>query len=136
MYYHLLNGCPALVVPVKIGAPLLAWDTLTLEHLWKVPLPQENEVVYSGKFGGIVNVISEFLDLCVDWDRLVLSAEQGGTDASLVKEDVEADLVAKKRAVKDAVTLLVAGAIRSGESKEVKSKVDKERSGIAMWRIP
>lgn len=38
--------------------------------------------------------------------------------------------------VKDAVALLVAGAVRSGESKQVKDKIDKERSGIAMWRIP
>jgi hypothetical protein len=35
--YLLLNGCPAIVVPVKIGAPLVAWDALTLEELWKVP---------------------------------------------------------------------------------------------------
>ena len=29
--YQLLDGCPAIVVPVKLGAPLLAWDSLTLE---------------------------------------------------------------------------------------------------------
>lgn len=136
MYYHLLNGCPALVVPVKVGAPLVAWDTLTLEHLWKVALPKETDAPDGGKFGGIVNVIAEYLDLCIDWDRLVLSGQQGGADASVVQADIGADLAAKKTAVKDAITLLVAGAVRSGESKEVKSKVEKERSGIAMWRLP
>ncbi|KAI0797227.1 hypothetical protein BC629DRAFT_1286169 [Irpex lacteus] len=125
MYYQLLNGCPAIVVPVKVGAPLVAWDALTLEQLWKVSLPKEDEVSSDSKFSGIVSVIFEYLDLCVDWDRLVLSAEQGGEDAS-----------GKKRVVKDAVALLVAGAVRSGESKQVKDKIDKERSGIAMWRIP
>lgn len=137
MYYQLLNGCPAIVVPVKVGAPLVAWDALTLEQLWKVSLPKEDEVSGDSKFSGIVSVIFEYLDLCVDWDRLVLSAEQGGEDASVVKDgDVQADLEGKKRVVKDAVALLVAGAVRSGESKQVKDKIDKERSGIAMWRIP
>ena len=41
--YILLNGCPAIVVPVKVGAPLVAWDGLTLEQLWKVSLPAERE---------------------------------------------------------------------------------------------
>ena len=42
----------------------------------------------------------------------------------------------KREALKSAVKVLVAAAVRSGESKEVKDQVDKERSGIAMWRIP
>jgi hypothetical protein len=42
----------------------------------------------------------------------------------------------KRAAVKEALILLVAGAARSGESKAVRKDVDKERSGIAMWRIP
>jgi hypothetical protein len=143
IYYQLLNGCPAIVVPVKVGAPLVAWDALTLEQLWKVPLPREEDAVGAGagaadggKFGGIVTVIYEYLDLCVDWDRTTLSADQGGEDASVVKEDGQVDLEGKKRALRNAVALLVAGAVRSGDSKQVKDKVDKERSGIAMWRIP
>lgn len=138
MYYHLLNGCPAVVVPVKVGAPLVAWDTLTLEELWKVALPKEDSeaTTDTGGFGGIVSVINEYLDLCVDWDRVVLSTQQGGADASEAVEDIHTDITSKKRAVKDALTLLIAAAVRSGESKEVKNKVDKERSGIAMWRIP
>jgi len=138
--YQLLNGCPAVVIPVKVGAPLVAWDCLTLEQLWKVKLPptdSEGAVSPDGKFDGIVTVIFEFLDLCVDWKRLVLpqmvvdavqDADEGQSDGE--KTD------AKMKALKDAVGLLVAAAIRSGESKEVKHDVDKERSGIAMWRIP
>ncbi|KAI0342313.1 hypothetical protein BDW22DRAFT_1357636 [Trametopsis cervina] len=136
MYYQLLNGCPAIVVPVKVGAPLVAWDALTLEDLWKVPLPKEDDAPDSGKFGGIVSVIHEYLDLCVDWDRFVLSAALSGEDASVAEADVQADLEGKKTALKDAVALLIAGAVRSGDSKQVKDKLDKERSGIAMWRIP
>ncbi|KAI0685766.1 hypothetical protein BC835DRAFT_494455 [Cytidiella melzeri] len=141
MYYQLLNGCPALVVPVKVGAPLVAWDALTLEQLWKVALPKEEEASGGGgdgggEFSGIVNVIYEFLDLCVDWERVLLSAEQEGTDASVAIDEVQETLERKKTALRDAVMVLVAGVVRSGESKQVKDKVDKERSGIAMWRIP
>ncbi|EJF63816.1 hypothetical protein DICSQDRAFT_101872 [Dichomitus squalens LYAD-421 SS1] len=128
--YQLLNGCPAIVVPARLGAPLLAWDTLTLEQLWKVQLPEGDgpqTASKDGKFEGIVGVLYEFLDLCVDWERLVLSTagEQGGESA--------AD---KEEAVKDAVEVLVAAAVRSGASKAVKDEIDKERAGIAMWRIP
>ncbi|KZT22738.1 hypothetical protein NEOLEDRAFT_1097186 [Neolentinus lepideus HHB14362 ss-1] len=121
--YQLLNGCPAIVVPAKVGVPLLAWDTLTLEHLWKVKLPEESESVTqeSGHgFQGIVNVMSEYLDLCIDWERVVLP---------------EGETKNKKDTVKNAISLLVAAAVRSGNSKEVKKEVDKERSGIAIWRI-
>ena len=140
MYYHLLNGCPAIVVPVKVGAPLLAWDTLTLDKLWKVALPKEGEAPQSESgFWGIVKVMFEYLDLCVDWDRVVLSTtQQDGEDASVAENDqqTKVDEEQKKKVLKEALSLLVAGAIRSQESDEVKKKVDKDRSGIAMWRIP
>jgi hypothetical protein len=128
--YILLNGCPAIVVPVKVGAPLVAWDALTLEQLWKVPLPTdepeaESTTAAQGKFGGIVNVLYEYLDMCVDWERVVVSGDPDKT--------IDMD---GRKALKSALGLLVAAAIRSGTSKEVKKEIDKERSGIAMWRIP
>lgn len=144
MYYQLLNGCPAIVVPVKLGSPLVAWDSLTLEELWKIPLPKvsEGESLEGGKFGGIVNVVCEYLDLCVDWGRMVVPDPTNA--ATVPKEDTksetedkpEQDVSKMKSALKQAVIMLVTGAIRSGESKAVTDKVDKERSGIAMWRIP
>ncbi|KAJ7076122.1 hypothetical protein B0H15DRAFT_606778 [Mycena belliarum] len=128
--YILLNGCPAIVVPVKTGAPLVAWDALTLEELWKVELPADEPEAEStnaaqGKFGGIVNVFFEYLDLCVDWERVIVSGDP--------EKPTEMD---GRKALKSALGLLVAAAVRSGSSKEVKKEVDKERSGIAMWRIP
>ncbi len=123
--YLLLNGCPAIVVPVKVGAPLLAWDALTLEELWKVELPLEGGESQSGQFEGIVSVLYEFLDLCIDWERVVL--DEGNT---------EHDEDTKRNILKASLMLLLAAAIRSKECKEVVNEVDKERSGIAMWRIP
>ncbi|KAJ7632109.1 hypothetical protein FB45DRAFT_745083 [Roridomyces roridus] len=122
--YVLLNGCPAVVIPVKVGAPLVAWDALTLEDLWKVQLPA-NDTEDQGKFGGIVNVLFEYLDLCVDWQRVVVSGD------SETAGDVD-----RRKALKSALALLVASAVRSGNSKEVKKEIVKERSGLAMWRIP
>ncbi|KAI0321415.1 hypothetical protein OF83DRAFT_1168466 [Amylostereum chailletii] len=145
MYYHLLNGCPALVVPVKTGAPLVAWDGLTLEEFWKVNIPEgEGGLEPDSKFEGIVGVLAEFLEMCVDWERLRVPKLEA------VKEEDEKDKVEvaaiqpgepmaseeeKREELKKALRLLVAGAIRSGESKAVRAEVDKERSGIAMWRI-
>lgn len=124
--YILLNGCPAIVVPVKVGAPVVAWDGLTLEQLWKVELPDEDvERSTSGKFEGIVDVLFEYLDFCVDWERVTLSEGLGN--------DENPDT---KGMLKDALALLVAAGIRSGTSKEVQKEMDKERGGIAMWRIP
>lgn len=129
--YQLLNGCPSVVVPVKVGAPLLAWDSLTLEELWKVELPaDEGGKSANGAFEGITGVLFEYLDMCVDWERVVVPMEEGEKKEEVVGEEV------KKEVVKDALKLVVAAAVRSGESKEVKKEVDKERSGIAMWRIP
>jgi hypothetical protein len=120
--YILLNGCPAIVVPVKVGAPLVAWDGLTLEQLWKVILPAEKEAKsVDGRFEGIVDVLFEYLDLCVDWERVASPAVQDGDG---------------KSAVKSALTVLVAGAVKSAVSNEVKKEVDEDRCGIAMWRIP
>ncbi|KAG2003405.1 hypothetical protein CC2G_004007 [Coprinopsis cinerea AmutBmut pab1-1] len=162
--YILVNGCPSIVVPVKVGAPLLAWDTMTLEKLWDISLPVEGEEKSAdGKFEGVVDTLCEYLDLCVDWDRVrvpestegtesdgeievVVSAE-GGEDAKGTKGDgksglepqvqlKDATLEEAKEALKDAITLLVAGAVRTKDSAEVKEEIDEDRSGIAMWRIP
>ncbi|EPQ53449.1 hypothetical protein GLOTRDRAFT_44832 [Gloeophyllum trabeum ATCC 11539] len=123
--YQLLNGCPAVVVPARLGAPLVSWDTMTLEHLWQVPLPSDEDAKSlgdaGGEFKGVVNVLFEYLDLCVDWGRVVLPKGRSGY---------------AKDAVRDALSLVVAAGIRSGESKEVRKQVDKARSGVAIWRIP
>ena len=138
--YVLLNQCPAIVVPAKLGTPLLAWDTLTLEKLWDVDLPPLPGGPYitrsaSGRFEGIVNVIFEYLDHCVDWGRFVVPGAAFPGNVSREQESGTRDLGGKS-ALKDAVTLLVAAAIQSRTSKEVKKALHADRSGIAMWRIP
>lgn len=139
MYYQLLNGVPAIVLPVKPGAPLVAWDGLTLEQLWKIdPKKPEGE---KGGIWGIINVLAEYLEFCVDFERVVLNkatAEPLSSDVILEVDDQNMDEVmkAKKNAIRNALTVFTIGAVRSGESKEVRKNLDKERAGMVMWRIP
>ncbi|PPQ92130.1 hypothetical protein CVT25_007961 [Psilocybe cyanescens] len=139
--YVLLNGCPAIVVPVKLGGPLVAWDGLTLEQLWEIDLPVSDDArSASGKFEGIVDVVFEYIDLCVDWERIKIpvaelaEAETGKPETMAVV--LKSDEASSRKVLKDAVILLVAAAIRSKSSKEAKKEVDAGRSGIAMWRLP
>ncbi|TFY54033.1 hypothetical protein EVJ58_g9103 [Rhodofomes roseus] len=120
--YTLLNGCPAIVLPARVGAPLVAWVGRTLEQIWSA---------VTKTFAGLVGVLFEYVDLCVDWARVEVPGE---APADGQKE--ENGTPAQRAAVRNAVAVLVAAAVQSGESKEVKNKIDKERAGIAMWRIP
>jgi len=138
IYYQLLNGVPAVVLPVKPGAPLVAWDGLTLEQLWKIDV-KKTEGQKGGIFG-IINVLSEFLEFCVDFDRIVVTkgaeSPTGDTEDDESENHNEVVMKSKRMAIRNALMVFIVGAVRSGESKEVKKEIDKERSGIAMWRIP
>lgn len=133
--YFLLNGCPAVVVPAKLGAPLIAWDTLTLEKL------QLTDAGGNGgdKLKGVVQVLLEYLDLCIDWNRVTL---ESGEDVSkeeaggAVGRSVLNTLEDKRDAVRNALTLLLLAAVCSKDSKQVKKEVDLERAGIVIFRIP
>ncbi|KAL5514452.1 hypothetical protein ACEPAG_2540 [Sanghuangporus baumii] len=149
--YTLLNGCPAIVLPARTGAPLIAWDTLTLEKLHELkdqlpPLESASNsdlLKSSGKenreggprFRGTLDVLNEYISLCVDWTRVRLGSvdnSDGEGDTTNVLGDEEQ----KKTAVRDALAVLLIAAICSKDSKEVKDKVDVERAGIVMFRIP
>ncbi|KAF8511568.1 hypothetical protein BU17DRAFT_97135 [Hysterangium stoloniferum] len=138
--YILLNGCPAIIVPVKAGSPLVAWDTLTLEDLHK--LNKQPGGVESPKAKGVINVICEYLGLCVDWERVTAVPDEKEKEiiAGVSEEDEqkaeEALLNEKQAAVKEAVRLLVVGAINSAQSEEAKKEIDLDRAGIVMFRIP
>ncbi|KZT64084.1 hypothetical protein DAEQUDRAFT_679222 [Daedalea quercina L-15889] len=152
IYYTLLNGCPAVVLPARVGAPLVAWVGRTLEQLWSVRLPPEGAVAsaldatpsvpgsgpddeeLTKTFAGLVGVLFEFVDLCIDWTRVEVPGE--AVEDSQKGENGTNGTSAQREAVRSAVAVLVAAVVRSGESKEVRDKIDEERAGIAMWRIP
>jgi hypothetical protein len=166
MYYQLLNGCPAIVLPLQCassllssmaliphmptaGAPLVAWLGQTLEQLWKIDLNQVSRVDTSNPatsagtdseqdpdgiertLGGVCGVLCEYLDLCIDYDRLtqVEKSKKWYKRSGERKDD-------KRATVHRAVASLVVSAIRSRQSQEAQKEIDSRRAGITMWRLP
>lgn len=127
MYYALLNGCPALVLPLLPGSPLLAWHAMTLEQLQKL-----EGGVDGAKFKAVADELNEYVGLCVDWDRVVPDSQLEPGDAPEADGDLDGK---RKRAVRRAVETLLAGAVRS-DCKEVRSKLERDRAGIAFFRVP
>ncbi|KAF8321549.1 hypothetical protein DL93DRAFT_2147567 [Clavulina sp. PMI_390] len=131
--YGLLNGAPTIVVPAKDGCPLMAWDTLTLKHLHKI------EAVEGAKFDGIVDVLMEYVGCCADWERFefpeIKEKNVNGNGTSGGGKDVGVEERAQSL-IKEALAALVAAAIRSKDSKEVKKHIDVDRAGIVMLRLP
>ncbi|KAG9127802.1 hypothetical protein FRC07_008994 [Ceratobasidium sp. 392] len=124
--YHLLNGCPALVLPATSAngsTPLVAWDTLTLEHMHMIG--KEQGGIDSEAFKGIVTCLFEYLSLCVDWDRIIIPDEvkEQANDAATEDNDF------RKKLVRDGLELVLAGAVRSHDSKAVKADMDTDRAG-------
>ena len=139
--YTLLNGCPTIVLPAKPGSPLLAWDALTLDQLQNLELP-DSQGNGGDKFKGVVNVFCEYLELCVDWDRVKLLSG-GSLVEKMVDERADNDgiiadvgIEEKRTAVKNAVSVLLLGAVCSKTSKQVKKEVDPDRAGVVIFRIP
>ncbi|KAM0752832.1 hypothetical protein T439DRAFT_378605 [Meredithblackwellia eburnea MCA 4105] len=136
--YQLLNGCPALVVPVLPGAPLVAWHTSTLEalHAYKTELDKAGNVKPGSiKFQNLVDAIFEFLSLCVDFNRVQLPAL---SSKGVAPKKSDATLDPTQACLREAVALVLEGAIRSGlpdSLKVLKEDVDLSRAGIAFWRI-
>lgn len=122
MDYVLLNGCPAMVVPIRTGTPLIAWHACTLKMLQGM-----EDGVEGGTFEKVLERLNEYVGLCVDWDRIVFP--EGS------RSEEESDESAGLRIVKEGLRLILAGAVRSKDSAEVKKKVDGERAGIVFFRI-
>ncbi|KIO16808.1 hypothetical protein M407DRAFT_33539 [Tulasnella calospora MUT 4182] len=122
MRYVLFNGqCPSVVVPVKPGSPLVAWHTPTLAQL--------GEIGKGGGVEGVVRILLEYVELCVDWERMLVVVSKGRIGAGGEKE-------LKMQAIKDALTLLVGNLVEAGQSQDVKEKVDLDRAEIVFFRLP
>lgn len=141
--YTLLNGSPTVVLPAKPGSPLVAWNTLTLEELHKLELPDAQDQG-GHKFKGVVDVFCEYMELCIDWDRVKLEksdAVQGEQHSDVPgqttsSESAVSDDIDRRYAVRNALTLLLISAVCSKESKQVMKEVDVERAGVVVFRIP
>lgn len=127
LYYLLLNGCPAVVLPLLPGSPLLAWSSLTLEQLQKMS-------VGTPEFRGVVDVLFEYVMLCVDLSRVSLRPTINGVQTYVDNADTD-EVEIQKTAIRNALERLVEGAVRS-KSKQVLKEIDIDRAGIVFFRIP
>ena len=125
MNYALFNGCPAVVLPLLPGSPLVAWHAYTLEQFQKL------EGGLTGpRYERIVERLFQYIELCIDWDRVVPDAQLApGSDSEKTLDEQ------RKMAVRRAVEAVVSGAVQS-DCKEVRKEVDSDRAGIAFFRVP
>ncbi|KIO16811.1 hypothetical protein M407DRAFT_33542 [Tulasnella calospora MUT 4182] len=117
------NGhCPSVVVLVKPGSLLVVWHTSTSS--------QFGGIGKGGSAGGVVRLLMEYVELSVDWERMVVVVSKGMNGVG--GEDDEF----KREPIKDALTLLVENLVEAGQSQDVKEKVDLDRAGIVFFGLP
>lgn len=111
LVFHLLSGCPALVIPVTASAPVVAWSPWTLAQMRDPGSGYRAEVQHEE--------VCEYLDGIVSLGHL----KPG------VRERYEGVLGRS-------VSLVINGALATGRCAHVAGmgKVDAERAGIVMFR--
>lgn len=110
MHYHLLNGCPALVIPVTESAPINAWSPVTLKTI--------TDLNYDP--GPLHGMICEFLDSVASVQD-ILPKLQPRYEELLGR----------------CISFVVGGAVGLKNAEiptEVLKKLDPERAGIAFFR--
>ncbi|KAL9128319.1 MAG: hypothetical protein Q9217_002974 [Psora testacea] len=115
LHFHILNGCPALVMPVSTAkAPVLAWSPWTL-----------NQMQNSGVSGYRAGTHHE--EIC-NW-LLELVERQG------LYPCVKNIVGAFERIMGKVVTMIINGALMAPKGKDGRAlgKVDPERAGIVMF---
>lgn len=123
LIFHLLSGCPALVVPVTASAPLLAWSPWTLSQMraYQACAPGVMDPKDAGGYTPEVQheQICEFLDSVISLPHL----------GAAVREKYEGVLAR-------CVSLVVNGALATEKCAHVAGmgKVDPERAGVVMFR--
>jgi hypothetical protein len=109
--FHLLNGCPAMVLPVKANAPILAWSPWTLLQM-RAPSTSgyKPEVQHE--------------QLC-EWLDTIISLDHVSPNLRGRYEDI----------LGRCVSMVINGAVNTkGVASDILSKIDPERAGIAMFR--
>ena len=78
-------------------------------------------------------MLLEYLTFCIDWERVIVpdsvQKETSGNEGDVNVEEAS-------KSLKDAITLLVAGILKSKDNRSLKEEIDADRAGIVMFRIP
>ena len=111
LIFQLLNGCPALVVPVTSQAPIVAWSPWTLSQMRNPTSGYQAEIQHEQ--------ICEYLDTIISQTHLTPG----------VREKYEGVLARS-------MSLVINGALASEKcgNQTAMAKLDPERSGIVMFR--
>jgi hypothetical protein len=111
LIFQLLNGCPALVVPVTSNAPIVAWSPWTLSQMRNPTSGYQAEVQHEQ--------ICEYLDTIISLPHV----------NPAVREKYEGVLARS-------VSLVINGALATQNcgNTAAMGKVDPERAGVVMFR--
>ncbi|KAF2740373.1 hypothetical protein EJ04DRAFT_424856 [Polyplosphaeria fusca] len=114
--FHLLDGCPALIIPVTNKAPVCAWSPWTLAQMRQGqyamnPLPGQYNAEWQHE------QICEWLDTIVSVQHITATVR-----------DRYVDVLSRM------VSLVINGALALEKCKPLLGKLDPERSGIVMFR--
>ncbi|KAF8422860.1 hypothetical protein EV426DRAFT_604071 [Tirmania nivea] len=110
IHYHLLNGCPALVIPVGENCPITAWSPVTMSTITQ----------FGFDLVPLHDMVCRYLDSVIRMEGV------------LPKLREKYDEVLSR-----CVSLVVNGAVRLKDAevpREVMKKLDPERAGIAFFR--
>ena len=108
LIFQLINGCPALVIPVSSHAPILAWSSWTLRQM------------HDKKF----NPVEQYTELFIYLDSII--------NFEVVDESKKEKY---KLLITKGIEMIIKGAVATREvDKKVWELVDTDRAGIVMFR--
>lgn len=108
LVFHMVNGCPAVVIPIKAHAPILAWSPWTLKQLHDgdVQPAQQYEEVF------------RYLDSIIEIHSVEVKMRQN-----------------YKNLVAQGLRMIIKGAMQiKTADRKVWDMIDPDRAGIAMFR--
>ena len=117
--FQLLDGCPALVIPVTSNAPICAWSPWTLSQMRVAQYAAETNQEVSGGYhpGWQHEQLCEYLDTIISVPHL--------------KDTIREKYV---EVLGRMVSLIINGALALERCRPVLGKLDPERAGIVMFR--
>jgi hypothetical protein len=119
--FHLLDGCPALIIPVTNKAPICAWSPWTLSQMRAAQYNPSNptgpgmNVGYSAEW--------QHEQIC-EWLDTIISVQH--VNPSI--RDRYVDVLGRS------VSLVINGALALEKCQPLLGKLDPERAGIVMFR--
>jgi len=117
LHYQMPDGVPAIVLPVRAGAPLISWHATTLKDAFDNSSSSDSAREWQIRAR---QDIFAFLEQVIDWQVVQMPNFSKAVDVYTM--------------LQAAVGLLVASSYALKDNKKVKKTLDLERSGIVFLR--